>query len=86
MRIKLKLATFIQQKDSLMTFCTINDGNVFQSVYDQIYPEELELKIEHYGYHASFLNLDITIEHRVFVYKLYENVMLFLFLLSKCHS
>ena len=35
---------------------------MFESVYKEIYPDELELKVEHSGSHASFLNnLDISI-------------------------
>ena len=37
-----------------------------------VYPEELELKLEHSGSHASFLNLDITILEGEFVYKLFD--------------
>ena len=33
-----------------------------------ICPKELELKVEHYDYHATFLNLDITIEQDIFIY------------------
>ena len=40
--------------------------------YRRIYPEELELKVEHSGNHASFLNLDITIKDGIFVYKLFD--------------
>ena len=32
--------------------------------------EELEIKVEHHRKHATFLDLDITIENCVFVYKL----------------
>jgi len=52
--------------------CAINDGGVFGRVFKDIYPEELELKLEHSGLHASFLNLDITIVDGIFVYKLYD--------------
>ena len=52
--------------------CAINDGGVFGGVFKDIYPEELELKLEHSGLYASFLNLDITIVDGIFVYKLYD--------------
>jgi len=52
--------------------CAINDGGVLGRVFKDIYPEELELKLEHSGLHASFLNLDITIVDGIFVYKLYD--------------
>ena len=52
--------------------CTINDGGEFARVFKDIYPDELELKVEHEGNSASFLNLDIRIEEGQFVYKLYD--------------
>ena len=45
---------------SLMTF--INDDNEFLTSFKNIYPKELDLKVEHQGNHASFLDLDIKIE------------------------
>ena len=44
----------------------------FVWVYQDIYPDELELKLEHAGRHATFLNLDITIKEGIFVYKLFD--------------
>ena len=32
----------------------------------------MELKIEHHGEHATFLDLDITIKGNIFVYKLFD--------------
>ena len=52
--------------------CALNDGGEFGRVYKEIYPDELELKVEHNGLHASFLNLDIEIIDGKFVYKLYD--------------
>lgn len=52
--------------------CIINDGGVFGEVFKDIYPDELELKVEHEGDSATFLNLDIHIEEGQFVYKLYD--------------
>ena len=40
--------------------------------HHEIYPKELELKIEHHGDHATFLDLDITIQNGIFVYKLFD--------------
>ena len=39
---------------------TLNDGRIFNDVYKDIYPRELQVKVEHSGTHATFLNLDIT--------------------------
>ena len=52
--------------------CIINDGGMFGRVFKDIYPDELELKVEHEGDSASFLHLDIRIEDGQFVYKLYD--------------
>ena len=52
--------------------CAINDGNEFSKSYKNIYPKELELKLEHHGKHATFLDLDIKIEHGIFIYKLFD--------------
>ena len=45
---------------------------MFGKVFKDIYPDELELKVEHEGNSASFLNLEIRIEDGQFVYKLYD--------------
>ena len=50
----------------------LNDGGEFGRVHKDIYPSELELKVEHSGSHASFLNLYISIIEGIFVYKLFD--------------
>ena len=50
----------------------INDSNEFNNSFKSIYPPQLELKLEHLGIHATFLDLDITIKEGVFVYKLFD--------------
>ena len=50
----------------------VNDGGKFSDSYKKIYPRDLELKCEHHGIHATFLDLDIKISDGVFVYKLYD--------------
>ena len=52
--------------------CCINDSGEFEKSYRDIYPPSLELKIEHRGQHATFLDLDITIENNIFIYKLFD--------------
>ena len=69
---KVKARHFHSTKRFIDDLCAINDGNLFGRVYRDIYPEELELKLEHSGTHASFLNLDITINEGIFVYKLFD--------------
>ena len=48
-----------------MTF----DDNEFLTTFRNIYPEELDLKLERQGDHVSFLDFDIKVEDSVFVYK-----------------
>ena len=52
--------------------CNLNDGGEFGRSYKSIYPPELELKCEHQGTHATFLDLDITISNGIFIYKLFD--------------
>ena len=52
--------------------CAINDGGDFGNSFLDIYPPELELKVEHEGPHATFLDLDISIAGNRFIYKLYD--------------
>ena len=51
---------------------TINDQGLFEAVHSTIYPEQLELKLEHCGTHATFLNIDITVVENKFIYKLFD--------------
>ena len=50
----------------------LNYGGVFNDVYKDIYPPELQLKVEHSGTHATLLNLDIMVKDGVIVYKLFD--------------
>ena len=52
--------------------CSINDEGEFGRVFREIYPPELELKLEHSGQMATFLNLHIEIKDDRFVYKLFD--------------
>lgn len=52
--------------------CNLNDGGEFGRSHHQIYPEQLTLKCEHHGTHATFLELDISVKDGVFVYKLFD--------------
>ena len=56
-------------KRFLDDLCAINDDGEFGRIYRDIYPPELELKLEHSGNHATFLNLSITVTADKFVYK-----------------
>ena len=50
----------------------INDGYDFEKSFQEIYPPELELKVEHHGTHATFLDLDIALKDGIFIYKLFD--------------
>ena len=52
--------------------CKINDDGKFSYSYRYIYLKQLELKLEHQGEYATFLNLNITIEDNVFVYQIFD--------------
>ena len=69
---KVKARHFHSTKRFIDDLCALNDGGVFGRVYKDIYPEELELKVEHSGVHAAFLSLDISIIDGIFVYKLFD--------------
>ena len=50
----------------------LNDNGEFGRSFQTIYPAELELKCEHQGRHATFLDMDIQIQDGMFVYKLFD--------------
>ena len=52
--------------------CNLNDNGEFGESYHLIYPPELRLKCEHRGLHTTFLELDITVDEGLFVYKLFD--------------
>ena len=57
---------------SYIIIYNLNDHGEFSRSYQEIYPQELQLKCEHQGTHATFLDLDISIVDGVFVYKLFD--------------
>ena len=52
--------------------CNLNDCGEFGRSFHLIYPSDLDLKCEHNGTHATFLDLDISIIDGLFIYKLYD--------------
>ena len=71
-RDKCKARHFHATKRFIDDLLAINDGGEFGRVFRDIYPAELELKIESTGNKASFLNLLIEIKDKKFVYRLYD--------------
>ena len=57
---KVKAHYFHATKHFIDDLGTLNDGGVFNDVYKDIYPPDLQLKVEHSGTH-------VTIKDRVFV-------------------
>ena len=52
--------------------CNLNDGGEFGRSFQLIYSSDLELKCEHQGTRATFLDLEINISDGIFVYKLFD--------------
>ena len=52
--------------------CALNDGGEFGKQHKNIYSPEMELKQEHQGLHATFLDLEANVINNIFVYKLYD--------------
>ena len=50
----------------------LNDSGQFKSASSSIYPPELEVKCEHEGNHATFLELDVSVQDGLFIYKLFD--------------
>ena len=74
---KIKVPHFHATKRFIDDLGTLND------VYRDMYPPELQLKVEHSGTHVTFLNLDITVKDRVFVYKLFDKTYAFHFFIVR---
>ena len=69
---KIRARKFLNAVRFIDDECNINDHGEFSRSYHQIYPRELQLKCEHQGSHATFLDLDIQIVDGIFVYKLFD--------------
>ena len=67
---KIKAQHFHSTKGFIDDLREINDGGEFGRTNAESYPTDLQLKPEHQGTRASFLNLDINIVDGKFVYKL----------------
>ena len=60
--------------------CIRNDVGEFEKSICDMYPKELEIKVEYQNNHATFLNLDGAIKEGTFVYKLFDKKHSFSFL------
>ena len=69
---KIKTRHFHSTECFIDDLCAISDGGEFVRSICEVYPKKLELKVENHSDHATFLNLDITIQEGAFVYKLFN--------------
>ena len=69
---KIRARKFINASRFIDDECNLNDSSEFSKSFSDIYPEELQLKCEHQGTHATFLDLDISVVENNFVYKLFD--------------
>ena len=69
---KVKACHFHATKLIIDDLCSLNDGSAFNDAYKDNYALELQMKVEHSGTYATFLNLDITVRDGVFFYKLFD--------------
>ena len=67
---KINARYFYSTKRYIDDLCVINDRGEFERSICEIYPKELELKIEHQGDHATFLIWIQPSRRRTFIYKL----------------
>ena len=80
---KVKARHFHATKRFIGDLGTLNDGGCIQwPLQKDIYPLELQLKVEHYRNHATFLNLD-TVKDGVLVYKLFDELDAFPFFIVR---
>ena len=76
--MKLKKQDLVSARKFGSTFrfiddlCAINDESLFEKHCKEIYPRELELKKEHGGDRASFLDMDIKVAERKFSISLFD--------------
>ena len=71
-RDKVKAITFNGNFRFIDDLLNINGGNGFLEVWREIYPDNLELKLEHLGNKATFLDLEIEVVDGKFKFKLYD--------------
>ena len=69
---KIRARKFLNAMRFIDDECNINDHGEFSRSFGEIYPQELQLKCEHQGLHATFLELDIQIVEDLFIYKLFD--------------
>lgn len=69
---KVRARKFLNAMRFIDDECNLNDSKEFSKSFQEIYPSHLQLKCEHEGIHATFLELDILVKEDIFVYKLFD--------------
>ena len=64
--------------------CAINDGRDFSNSFVDIFPPEIDPKLEHYAARTTFLDLDITIKDDILYINYSTKEVTLLFSLSEC--
>ena len=82
----IKAHYFHATKRFINYLLAVNDGGVFNDVHKDIYPPELQLKVEHSGTYGTFLSFDMMVKDGVFIYKLFDKWDAFPFLLFACFT
>lgn len=54
--------------------CALNDGCKFGKAFLEIYPTDLELKVENNCSHATFLDVDISVDKGKFLCKIFDKL------------
>ena len=69
---KVRARKFLNAMRFIDDECNLNDAKEFSKSFQEIYPSHLQLKCEHEGIHATFLELDILVKEDIFIYKLFD--------------
>ena len=69
---KMRARKFLNAMRFIDDECNLNDAKEFSKSFKEIYPSHLQLKCEHEGIHATFLELDILVKDDIFIYKLFD--------------
>ena len=69
---KARARNFLNAMRFIDDECNLNDSKEFSKSFQDIYPPHLQLKCEHEGIHATFLELDILVKEDIYVYKLFD--------------
>ena len=70
--MKKSLISSDKIKRFINDLCAVNDGGEFGRSICDIYPKQVEIKVDLQCDHATFLNLDITIKEGTLMYNVFN--------------